>query len=519
MEPPVLSTQHLGKRFGPVVALSGVDFSLQAGQIHAICGENGAGKSTLIKTLCGVHPKSSYEGEVRIDGQVVAFSSVRDAEAKGVGVIHQELALVNELTVAENIALGNEPVRGAFVDWLAMARRAQELIVRLGVDLDPETRVGSLGVGHKQLVEILRALGKESRILILDEPTAALSEAESQHLLVILRQLREKGIAILYVSHRLEEVFAISDHITVLRDGVTVFSSPASSTNRDEVVAAMVGRKVTDFYPKRSPQPGEPLLSVSQLSVEPPTKDGIHLKDITFEVRAGEVFGIGGLLGAGRTELVMHLFGAWGRRRAGQVRLRGVPYERATPAQSIQRGLVLVTEDRKGSGLVLDQTIAENLSLAALNRFVSFGFINRHREHVACRGLFERLRVKAQNLEAAVDGLSGGNQQKVALGKALMTEPSIVLLDEPTRGIDVGAKVEIYDIINQLTDKGNAVLLVSSELPELIAMSDRILMLGEGCVGGLFEHEKATPEALLDAAISATEGARRTNGQEGHRGS
>ena len=360
---------------------------------------------------------------------------------------------------------------------------------------------------------------KESRILILDEPTAALSEAESQHLLVILRQLREKGIAILYVSHRLEEVFAISDHITVLRDGVTVFSSPASSTNRDEVVAAMVGRKVTDFYPKRSPQPGEPLLSVSQLSVEPPTKDGIHLKDITFEVRAGEVFGIGGLLGAGRTELVMHLFGAWGRRRAGQVRLRGVPYERATPAQSIQRGLVLVTEDRKGSGLVLDQTIAENLSLAALNRFVSFGFINRHREHVACRGLFERLRVKAQNLEAAVDGLSGGNQQKVALGKALMTEPSIVLLDEPTRGIDVGAKVEIYDIINQLTDKGNAVLLVSSELPELIAMSDRILMLGEGCVGGLFEHEKATPEALLDAAISATEGARRTNGQEGHRGS
>jgi D-xylose transport system ATP-binding protein len=506
----------LKKRFGGITALGGVDFELRAGEIHAMCGENGAGKSTLIKTLSGVHPHGSFEGTVEVEGRVQSFGSVRDAENAGISVIYQELALVDEMTVAENIALGREPRRGLLVDWLSMNRRAIELIERLGVALDPEARLGTLGVGQKQLVEILRALRKDSKILILDEPTAALSESEARRLIDILKQLRARGIACLYVSHRLEEVFEIADRITVLRDGRGVFSASRADTHRDEVVAHMVGRQVTDFFPSRTPSFGAPVLEVNELSVTPVHRDGVALEGISLELRAGEVLGLGGLLGAGRTELLLHLFAGFGKRTSGTVRLLGQDYPNPSPSESIARKLAMLTEDRKGTGLVLGQSIGVNLSLSALSRFTRGGFIDREREFRATEDTFQSLRVKATDLDATVGGLSGGNQQKVALGKALLTEPKVIFLDEPTRGIDVGAKIEIYEIMNRLTSQGHAIVLASSELPELIAMSDRILMLGEGRMGGLFTRAEATPSKLLDSAISATEGARKqTRGDRG----
>lgn len=491
------------------MALSAVDFELKRGQIHAICGENGAGKSTLIKILSGLYPAGTFDGELYVDGQPVAFDSVRDSEALGISVIYQELSLVNEMTVAENLFLGREPRKGPFVDWFEMNRKAKELIQTLGVRLEPETPLSNLGVGQKQLVEILRALGKQSIVLILDEPTAALSEAEARQLLEILRQLKRQGLACLYVSHRLEEVFEIADRITILRDGKTVFSAPRSETTRDEVVSQMVGRQVTDFFPKRVHRCGETLLEVRELTATSPYTSGLTLSGLSFELHAGEVLGLGGLLGAGRSELLLHLYGAWGKRISGQVRLCGRIYDRPSPSESIDRGLVLVTEDRKETGLILGQSIGTNLSLSALQRFVDWGFISREREYRASIGHFSALRVKAQSLETVVSTLSGGNQQKVAFGKALMTEPRVIFLDEPTRGIDVGAKIEIYEIMNRLTSNGHAIILASSELPELVAMSDRILMLGEGHLGGVFSRDEATPEKLLDSAIQATERARR----------
>ena len=500
---PVLATDQLVKKFPGVVALKGVSFDLRPGEIHALCGENGAGKSTLIKTLSGIHPHGSYEGRILVDGQEVAFAGIADAEAKRIGVIYQELALVPEMTVAENIALGREPTRGGLVDWLGMNDQARRLLAKFNIDLDPETRVGTLGVGHQQLVEIVRALGKDSRVLILDEPTAALASHEVELLLEILKDLRKRGIACIYISHKLEEVFAVCDRITIIRDGATITTLETATTNRDEVIRHMVGREIKDLFPRKSGTPGDALLTVQGLCAEPAEGDGITLKDISFEVRAGEVLGIGGLMGAGRSETLMNIFGAWGRRTAGTVTLKGQPHPAPTPGTSIQRGLVMVTEDRKKLGLVLDESIGFNMSLSSLDRFVKGGLLDASAEYVTNLDYFKRLRVKAPDMEARVGGLSGGNQQKVVIGKALMTGPSVVFLDEPTRGIDVGAKLEVYELINELTAAGNAVVLVSSELPELMGMSDRIVMLGEGKVGGTFIRGQCTPDQLLAAAIAA----------------
>ncbi len=499
-----LSARGLGKSFGRTRALDAVDLEFEAGQIHAICGENGAGKSTLIKILCGLHPHGTYQGELSVDGQTVGFESIRDAERLGIGVINQELALVPELSVAENLLLGREPTRWGLIDSLAQNQRARAIGARLKLDLDPEARLGTLGIGQQQLVEILRTLGRDLRFLILDEPTAALSDREVSELLLLLRQLKEQQIACLYVSHRLDEVFAIADVISVLRDGHRVLTRPRDQVNREQIVAAMVGRTVQDYYPKRSASLGDCLLSVEKLSVEPPSSDGLALQQISFDVRAGEVLGIGGLLGAGRTELLFHLFAGWGRRTHGRVQLLGEPYERPCPSASIARGMMLVTEDRKGSGLVLDESIRFNLSLASLDAITRRGLINGDGEQRRSQDLCERLRIRARDTEDQVCELSGGNQQKVVLGKTLLTEPRVVLLDEPTRGIDVGAKVEVYQLVNELTEAGRAVIMVSSELPELLAMSDRILMLGDGRPGGLFTRDQATAESLLEAAIRAT---------------
>jgi len=505
MKPPILRAQDIVKRFGPVTALRGVSFDLQPGEIHALCGENGAGKSTLIKTLSGIHAYGSYEGELFLNEKPLQLKNIGDAERAGIAVIYQELALIPELSVAENIFLGNEPTRGAFIDWLTVLGRARELLGRFEVNIDPSTRVGDLGVGQQQLVEIVKALSKESQILILDEPTAALSESEVLQLLDILHDLRAGGLTCVYISHKLDEVFALADRITVLRDGASIATLDASETNKEEIIKLMVGREIGELFPRVVPEnfstESVPVLQIENLSVEPPEAGGQALHDISFCVRPGEVLGLGGLMGAGRTEVLMHLFGAWGKRMAGSVGLDGAPLDKPTPERAIEAGMVLVSEDRKRYGLLLEQMINFNLSLSSLEQILAGLFIDSNKEAVRNQKIFSDLRVKAPSLEAVVGNLSGGNQQKVVLGKALLSNPKIIFLDEPTRGIDVGAKQEIYQLINRLSEQGLAVVLVSSELPELMGMSDRIIMLHEGRIGGEFSKAEATPEKLLSAAM------------------
>ncbi len=520
----LVSAVALTKRFPGVTALRDVSFDLRAGEIHALCGENGAGKSTLIKLLAGIHPHGSYEGELRVDGRAVAFHSIRDAEAAGIAVITQEFALIDELSVAENIFLGRAPRRGLRVDWLAMHRRAAALLAEFGLAISPEAPVRSLGVGQKQLLEIVRAMDKHSRVLVLDEPTAALTEQEVRVLLDHLRRLRAHGTACIYISHKLDEVFALADRITVLRDGASIVTLARAEVTVPRVIQHMVGREITDLFPKRwsalsptrfqdtpaisnqrlgdKPLHLEPLLTVRDLNVARTRGEPAFLRDISFDVRAGEVLGFGGLMGAGRTELLMHLFGAWGHRASGQVTLRGALHQHPSPRTSIARGLVLASEDRRRYGLVLPQSIGFNLSLSSLARFTRRpATLDQPAEHRRNQELFAALRIKAPGQDASARGLSGGNQQKVVLGKALMTEPCVVLLDEPTRGIDIGAKLEVYELINRLTGEGKAVILVSSELPELMGMSDRIIMLASGRIGGEFTRGEFTPESLLAAAM------------------
>ncbi|MFA6961285.1 MAG: ATP-binding cassette domain-containing protein [Opitutaceae bacterium] len=504
--PCILETRNLTKRFPGVIALHDVSFNLRPGEIHALCGENGAGKSTLIKLLSGIHPFGSYEGELRVDGGTASFKSIRDAEKSGISVITQEFALVDELSVAENIFLGREPMRHGRIDWLSMHSRANTLLADFGLAVSSDTLVKNLGVGHKQLVEIVRAMDKKSRLLVLDEPTAALSDQEVGVLLEHLRRLRDAGTTCVYISHKLDEVFAIADRITVLRDGASIVTLDADRATIPLIIKHMVGREITDLFPRKpSVATGKTLLSVRDLTCARSCDDAPMLKNISFDLHEGEVLGIGGLMGAGRTELLMNLFGAWGVRRGGTVQLNGKTVDDPTPLQSIRDGLVLVSEDRRRYGLVLAQTIGFNLSLSSIHSFTHAGKIDKPSEYLRNQQFFDQLRVKAPGQGSIVGGLSGGNQQKVVLGKALMTGPSIVFLDEPTRGIDVGAKLEVYELINRLTAEGKAVVLVSSELPELMGMSDRILMLCEGRIGGEFIRREFTQERLLAAAMGRTD--------------
>ena len=495
-----LEVRGLTKTFPGVTALDAVSFDLGAGEVHALCGENGAGKSTLIKVLSGIHPHGSYEGEILVEGRPAAFASIADAENAGIAVIYQELALIGGMTVAENVFLGVEPRRGALIDWHKMYADTRRLLDEYDLALDPTARVADLGIGQQQLVEIVKALAKDSTILLLDEPTAALTAAEVERLLGIVARLRERGITCVYISHKLDEVFAIADRITVLRDGEGVCTLAIATTGKDEVIRHMVGREIVDFYPRRAGATGAALLEVEELFV---AAEGVEvLQDISLELRAGEVLGLGGLMGAGRSELLMHILGAYGTRTAGQVRVGGRALEGHSPADAIAEGLVLVSEDRKRYGLLLDKSIGFNLSLASLGQFSGRMLIDAHREIDRNQLFFDSLGIRANGQEAVVGSLSGGNQQKVVLGKALMTEPQVILLDEPTRGIDVGAKVEVYELVNRLTAEGKAVLLVSSELPELMGMSDRMVILSNGRIGGAFDRDDATQERILAAAMA-----------------
>lgn len=497
----VLSVKNLTKRFPGVLALHDLTFSLRKGEVHALCGENGAGKSTLIKCISGIWPHGSYEGEIKIGESEAKFLGIEDSEKAGIAVIYQELALVGEMTVAENIFLGKEPKKGFLVDWHTMYAECRKLLDQYELDLNPNALLKDLGIGQQQLVEIVKALAKNSTVLLLDEPTAALTDKEVEKLLKIINQLRSKGISCLYISHRLDEVMEISDRITVLRDGESIKTELTSKMTESDVIRNMVGREIQQLFPERNSKPEEVLLSVNDLSVDLQNENNFALENICFDLHKGEVLGIGGLMGAGRSELLMHLFCSQGKRVSGEFKFKAKSLLGNTAGESIENGLIMVTEDRKKLGLILDESIAFNLSLSHLKAFIKNGLVDRHSEMLENRKYFEALSVKAPGLQSTVGGLSGGNQQKVVLGKALMTSPEVIFLDEPTRGIDIGAKAEIYELVDDLTKEGKAVILVSSELPELLGMSDRILMLSAGKQAEIIDKQDATEENLLRAAM------------------
>jgi D-xylose transport system ATP-binding protein len=493
--------RNIVKEFPGVRALDGVSFTLEAGEFHALVGENGAGKSTLMKVLSGVYPEGTFEGEILVDDVPRHFRTVRDSEAAGIAVIFQELSLVRELTVAENIFLGREPSRFGVINWSEVYSRSAKLLRDLNLPLDPRIEVGKLGIGQQQLVEIAKALSQKASILVLDEPTAALTETEVEVLFGILSDLKSRGVGMIYISHKLDEVFAMSDRVTVLRDGRTVGTESTAALNKDKVIALMVGREVGDIFPESTHDLGEVALEVRNLTAFDPDIPAKKLvDDVSFSVRKGEVLGIAGLMGAGRSESLMSIFGAWRGRHSGEIYVEGKKVEVESPSDAIKHGIGFVTEDRKRFGLILDQTIQDNSTLAGLRRISGVFLTNHSRETVATQRVMRSLQVKAGSPLTITGTLSGGNQQKVVLGKWLLTEPKVLFLDEPTRGIDVGAKQEIYAEINKLAATGVAIVMVSSELPEVLGLADRILVLHEGKLTGEFTKSEATPEKVMVAA-------------------
>jgi D-xylose transport system ATP-binding protein len=481
--PPLMEMRDISKTFPGVRALDRVSFDLHRGEIHALCGENGAGKSTLMKVVAAVYPTGTYDGEILVDGEPRHFAGIRDAENAGIAVVHQELSLVGDMTIGENIFLGREPRRFGVIEWEALYSNAQKVLDAVHLALRPNTLVSDLGIGQQHLVEIAKALSRDARILILDEPTAALTDTEAETLFAILAQLRERGVGIVYISHKLDEVFRIADRVTVLRDGRTVSTDRTADLDKHRVIARMVGREVNDLFPTavRSPQ---------DVAFE------FESENVSFAVRRGEVLGIAGLVGAGRSELLMSIFSGEAR---GATKVDGQPVDIRGPQDAIAHGIGFVTEDRKRYGLLLDQSLVMNATLAMLPLSGKF-LTDFDAETAAGEKALGDLRVKTPSVFVEAMTLSGGNQQKVVLAKWLLTNPRVLFLDEPTRGIDVGAKQEIYLEINRLAAKGLAIVLVSSELPEVLALSDRILVLHEGSVTGEFTHAEATPEKVMACA-------------------
>ena len=503
------------KEFPGVRALDGVSLSVRAGAVHALMGENGAGKSTLMKVLSGVHPAGSYTGEIHVDGEPAAFSGVADSERAGIAIIHQELALVPHLSVSENVFLGNERARRGVIDWGRTHAQARDLLERVGLDENPATAVSALSVGAQQLVEIAKALAKRVRVLILDEPTSALNEAESTRLLGLLTELRDQGVACILISHKLGEVMRVSDEITVLRDGRTVETVPVEhdadgvpSVEEDRIIRGMVGRELDQRYPDRTGTIGEVRFEVRNWTVDHPVQAGRRMVDgAGLTVRSGEVVGLAGLMGAGRTELAMSLFGrSYGRCVRGSLYKDGKEIDTSTVARAVAGGLAYVPEDRKGLGLILDDDVRHNTSLAALGRISDRGVLDPGREAVETHEVAQDMRVRSHGPTQVVRTLSGGNQQKVVLGKWMFTRPDLLILDEPTRGIDVGAKYEIYLIVRGLAEAGACVLLISSELPEVLGMSDRVYTMCEGRLTGEVPGEAADQETLM-RLMTGTEGA------------
>lgn len=502
----LLRMEGVTKSFPGVRALDGVDFDLRRGEVHVLLGENGAGKSTLIKMLSGAHRPDG--GRILVDGDPVRIHGAQDAERLGIATIYQEFNLIPALSVAENIFLGRQPRRFGMIDRRKMNAAAAELLARVGVDVSPQTPVGALGIAKLQMVEIAKALSLDARILIMDEPTAVLTTEEVDKLFRIVRKLRTDGVGIVFITHHLEEIAALGDRVTVLRDGRSV-TQVGADTPEDELVRLMVGRSIEAQYPRVRGDIGAPLLSVTGL-----TRSGTF-HDVAFEVRAGEVVGLAGLVGAGRTEVVRAVFGADPYDR-GTVVVLGKTLPRHNVSAAMDAGIGLVPEDRKGQGLVLDATVQENLGLVTLRRSTRAGFVDRSGQRRAAEKISAQLKVRMAGLGQHVRTLSGGNQQKVVIGKWLLADTKVLILDEPTRGIDVGAKVEIYQLINKLTASGHAVLMISSDLPEVLGMSDRVLVMAKGRIAGELPAHEATQDSVMALAVQVASDSNEKEGSRGH---
>lgn len=507
METPILEMRNITKEFPGVKALNNVSFRVKQGEIHGLVGENGAGKSTLMKVLSGVYPFGEYSGDILYDGQVQKFHGIHDSEQAGIAIIYQELALVPEMTVYENIFLGHEINRGGVVNWNETIQRANEMLKRVNLDVNPAARVAELGVGKQQLIEIAKALSRDVKLLILDEPTAALNETDSENLLNLLLELKKNGVTCVLISHKLREVIGVADTITVLRDGQTVVTLDAHQEPITETVLIkhMVGREIENIYPKRDHKPSdEVVLEIKNWSAYSPSLGRKILHNINLNLKKGEIVGISGLMGSGRTELALSLFGnPDGFQISGEIFIKGVRQQLRSPRQAIDAGLAYVTEDRKGDGLILIQDVKENITLANLRTIASrSGVVDKNAEVKVGNEYKTSLNIKTPTIEQKVGNLSGGNQQKVCLGKWLFVNPDILILDEPTRGIDVGAKFEIYTIMLRLVKQGMSIIMISSELPEVLGMSDRVYIVSSGKITGELPIEEATQEKIMHLATN-----------------
>lgn len=524
---PVLEMRSIVKTFPGVRALSDVTLSVARGEVHALCGENGAGKSTLMKVLSGVHPYGTYEGEIVFDGEPCRFKDIRASERRGIVIIHQEFALVPHLSITENIFLGNEPARRGVIAWHEALRRASELLRRVGLDEHPGTRVADIGVGKQQLVEIAKALAKDVRLLILDEPTAALNDEDSAKLLRLMQELKVQGITSIIISHKLNEIAQVADSVTILRDGCSIETLDVRdpATTEERIIRGMVGRDLDSRFPDRTayegPPDADPALEVRDWTVRHPLdRDRTVVDGVSLRVRRGEIVGVAGLMGAGRTELAMSVFGrSYGRHQQGAVFKDGREIRTRTVAEAVANGIAYVTEDRKRYGLDLGDSVSRNISLASLGRLARRGVVDAHEERKAAERYRRTMNIKAPDVLEPVGRLSGGNQQKVVLSKWILAGPDVLILDEPTRGVDVGAKFEIYTVIDRLAAEGKAILFISSELPELLGMCDRIYIMAAGRLTGEIARADATQEVLMrymtqdSPAPAATAG---TTPSEGH---
>ncbi len=507
-DPVILEMRSITKEFPGVKALSDVSLRVKAGEVHAICGENGAGKSTLMKVLSGVYPYGSYDGDIVYQGQVQQFRDIRASEHAGIVIIHQELALIPELSIMENIFLGNEPTKRGVINWAEARLRSLDLLARVGLREDPDTPIKEIGVGKQQLVEIAKALNKSVKILILDEPTAALNESDSQHLLDLILGLKAKGITSIIISHKLNEIEQIADSITIIRDGKSIetLDVKKDGVDEDRIIKGMVGRTLESRFPEHTPKIGEVFFEVKNWSVgHPAVQDRLVCKNSSFYVRRGEIVGFAGLMGAGRTELARSVFGrSYGRFIDGHIYKDGKEIVLKNVRQAIDAGLGYVTEDRKSLGLNLLDDIKTTTVSAALKKISHNSVVDPNQEFTVAEQYRKSLRTKTPSVEEGVAKLSGGNQQKVVLAKWMFTDPDLLILDEPTRGIDVGAKYEIYGIIQQLANQGKGVIVISSELPELLGLSDRIYTIFEGAITGVLTKEEASQESLMKLMTSAT---------------
>lgn len=504
----LLEMKNITKTFPGVKALDNVNLKVEEGEIHALVGENGAGKSTLMNVLSGIYPYGSYEGDIIYDGDVCQFGTMKDSEEKGIVIIHQELALIPYMTIAENMFLGNERGTKFKINWNETNDRASELLKTVGLKESPQTLIKDIGVGKQQLVEIAKALAKNAKLLILDEPTASLNEDDSKALLELLLKFKKEGMTSIIISHKLNEISYVADKITVIRDGSTIetLDKKTDDISENRIIQGMVGRELSDRFPKREPKIGEVLMEVKNWNVYHPLYTERKVVDnVNIKVKRGEVVGISGLMGAGRTELAMSLFGkSYGDKISGQLFLQGKEVHLDTVQDAIKHKLAYVTEDRKGNGLILSNPIKINTTLANLDAISTHSIIDKDKEYAVAVEYKEKLKTKCPSVEQNVGNLSGGNQQKVLLAKWMFTDPDVLILDEPTRGIDVGAKYEIYCIINQLVAEGKSVVMISSEMPEILGMCDRIYVMNEGRIVGELEGKEVTQELIMSHILKAS---------------